>query len=153
MKDKLKKGGAIVFTAVAAFFAVPAAASFAATPPEPVITQEQTQTLAQVSLSALTVTIIVSLVIPIITGIITKYSVPSWIKGLITLVLNAVNALVSTALVADGTAVISKPTFIAWFIGLTVSVATYAGIYRPAGLTSTPNSSGGAKLAGRPPNA
>ena len=151
MKNKIRKAGLVVFTAMASFFLIPSVVASAATPPEPVITNEQTQTLAQVSLSALTVTIIISLLIPIVVGIITKYSVPSYIKGLITLVLNAVNALLTTALVADGTAVISKPTFIAWFLGLAISVATYAGVYKPLGVTSTPNPDGKALLAGKPP--
>jgi hypothetical protein len=94
-------------------------------------------TIASLRLSALTVQVVLALVIPIVTGLLTKYSVPSAVKGLTTLVLNAVAALVTTATLADGTAVISKPTFIAWMLGLVVSVATYAGVYAPAGLTSS----------------
>lgn len=100
-------------------------------------------TVAEIRLSALAVTLVVSLFIPIATGIVTKASLSSWWKGLITLVLNLVNAAIVVAVVSDGSAVWSEETLIAALIGLAVSVATYAGIYKPAGVTSE----AGGKLA------
>lgn len=87
--------------------------------------------------SALTVTLFVSLFIPIVTGLLTKYSLSSGVKGLITLLLNAVSALIASATLADGTAVFSKSTFIAWVLALAISVATYAGVYKPLNITSS----------------
>lgn len=104
---------------------------------------DATDTVGEIRLSALAVTLVVALFIPIVTGIVTKASLSSWWKGLITLVLNLVNAAVVGAVVSDGGAVWSEETLIAALIGLAVSVATYAGIYKPAGVTSE----AGGKLA------
>lgn len=100
---------------------------------------DPTDTAAALSLSALTVTMVISLFIPIVNGIITKATLSSWVKGLLTLILNAVSAAVVTATVADGTAVFSEQTLIATLLGLAISVATYVGVYKPAGLTSSDN--------------
>lgn len=90
-----------------------------------------------VQLSALTVSLIVALLVPLITGVVTRYSTSSGVKGLITLVLNAGQALVVNATVADGTAIISRETFVAFSLSLAISIATYAGVYRPLGVTSS----------------
>lgn len=95
------------------------------------------------SLSALSVSLVVSLFIPVLVGLLTKSSLSSGLKGLGMLVLNAVNALVVSAVVADGTAVVSKETFVAFALSLAISVASYTGVYKPLGLTS----SEGGKLA------
>lgn len=88
-------------------------------------------TVASLELSALTVTAVVSLFIPIVVGLITKVDLnPLW-KGAINIVLSAVNAAVVTATVADGTAVFSKETLIAAFFGMVVSLATYLQVYKP----------------------
>ena len=89
------------------------------------------------TLSPFTVQIIASVLIPILTGLLTRVTLSSGVKGLITLVLNAIAALVITATVADGTAVISQVTFQQWALGLAISIATYVGVYRPAGVTSS----------------
>lgn len=95
-----------------------------------------------VTLSALTVSLVISLVIPVVTGILTKYSTSSGLKGLVTLVLNAVQSLVVAATVSDGSAVISEATFVTFSLSLAISIATYAGVYRPLNITSsTPNGS------------
>lgn len=95
------------------------------------------ETLERVQLSALTVSLIIGLLIPIVTGLVTKYSTSSGLKGLITLMLNAVQTLVVTATVADGTAIISRETFVNFCLALVISVASYAGVYRPLGVTSS----------------
>lgn len=88
-------------------------------------------TVASLELSALTVTAVVSLFIPIVVGLITKVDLnPLW-KGAINIVLSAVNAAIVTATVADGTAVFSKETLIAAFFGMVVSLATYLQVYKP----------------------
>jgi len=89
------------------------------------------------TLSALSVSLLISLIIPIVTGLVTKYSTSSGLKGLITLVLNAVQALVVSATVGDGTAVISEETFVVFCVSLAISIATYAGVYKPLNITSS----------------
>lgn len=106
------------------------------------------ESIAQVSLNVTVVTFLVSVAIPILVGIVTKASTSSGVKGVLTLVLNAANALIVQATVADGTAVFSKETFVNWFMALVVSIALYKGVYKPAGVTSTPNQEGVALLNG-----
>jgi hypothetical protein len=88
-------------------------------------------------LSATTVTVLVSVIIPIITGLLTKITTPPWVKSVVTIVLNAVNALVTTAVLADGTAVLSQGTLVTFIMGVVISVAAYAGVYKPANITSS----------------
>jgi hypothetical protein len=95
------------------------------------------ETAFSLSLSAMLVSVLLSAVIPIVTGLITKSSLSGWVKGLITLVLNYVSAAVVQATIADGGAFFSRESLIMSLIGLSISVATYAGIYQPANLTSS----------------
>jgi len=87
-------------------------------------------TIASLELSALTVTAIVSLFIPIVVGLITKAELKAVWKGAINIILSAVNAAVVTAVVGDGTAVFSRETLIAAFFGMVISLATYLQIYQ-----------------------
>lgn len=80
---------------------------------------------------------IVALVIPLITGLLTKFTLPSWVKGLITIVLNAIAALIITGTQADGTAIMSNAALMTMIYGVLVSVVSYVSVYKPAGLTST----------------
>jgi hypothetical protein len=89
------------------------------------------------NLDATAVSLIISLVIPVLTGLVTKVTLPGAAKGVLTLVLNGVAALVTTATLADGTAVLSGQTVVTWLIGLGVSVAMYLGVWKPAGVTSS----------------
>ncbi len=93
--------------------------------------------MAEIELSAVTVTFIVSFFIPVLTGLLTKISTSSGVKGLVTLVLNAVNAVVVGNMVADGSVALSKETLVTFFLGLAISVASYAGVYKPLNITSS----------------
>lgn len=88
-------------------------------------------------ISANYVTVLVSVVIPLIVGLMTKYTLPSGVKGLITLVLNAVNALVTSAVTMGSSMVISQATFNTWILGLVVSIGMYLGVYKNLGFTSS----------------
>lgn len=94
-------------------------------------------TTSSLKLDALTVQVAVGMLIPIVVGLITKFSTSSGVKALAMLILNAVQTLIVTATMADGTAIISKQTFIAWALALVVSVASYAGVYKPLNVTSS----------------
>lgn len=93
--------------------------------------------MADIELSALTVTFIVSFFIPVLTGLLTKVTTSSGVKGLVTLVLNAVNALVVGNMVGDGTVALTQETLVTFFLGLSISVASYAGVYKPLNVTSS----------------
>jgi small basic protein len=80
---------------------------------------------------------VISLLIPILTGLLTKYTLPSSVKAIMTIVLNAAAALVLTAMQADGTAVISNAALLTFIYGTTISVVSYLGLYKPVGLTSS----------------
>lgn len=88
-------------------------------------------------ITAPVVMFVVSLLIPIANGLLTKYTLSSGVKAVITIVLNAVAALVLTATQADGTAVISNSTLLTFVFGTIVSVVSYLGLYKPVGLTSS----------------
>lgn len=93
--------------------------------------------MENIELSAFMVTLIVSAVIPVLTGLLTKLTTPGWVKGSLTLFLNAVNALVMGGVMADGSAVLTKEAVVTALIGFVVSVSTYNGIYKPANLNSS----------------
>jgi len=88
------------------------------------------------TLSPLTVQIIVSMLIPIAIGLLTKSTLSSGVKAVMMLVFNGVAALIIAHTVEDGGAVITQATFFQWAIGLVVAIATYAGVYVPWKLTS-----------------
>jgi hypothetical protein len=88
-------------------------------------------------IAAPVVMFVISLLIPIVNGLLTKYTFPSSVKAVITIVLNAVAALVVTATQADGTAVISNTALLTFIFGTTISVVSYLGLYKPTGLTSS----------------
>jgi len=103
----------------------------------PVVEQiEPTDTLASLELSATMVTLLISLIIPVIVGLVTKADLPSQWKGLASLVLNLVSAGIVNATVSDGTAVWSTETLTVALIAAAISVTTYLGIYKPIDLNA-----------------
>lgn len=92
---------------------------------------------ADIHLTPLTVSILISFVIPVITGLATKYGTSPKIKSLITLVLNAVQALVVTATMTDGSAIFTQAALTAFAISLAISITVYLGVYRPFDITSS----------------
>jgi hypothetical protein len=93
-------------------------------------------TVAEIRLSALTVTLVISVFIPILTGVLTKLDTSATVKAVVNLVLNAVNAAIVAAVVADGSAIFSEEVIITTLIGMAVSVASYLGFYRPVELNA-----------------
>lgn len=94
-----------------------------------------TETAAFV-ISAPVVVVILGTVVPLVTGLLTKYTLSPGIKGLITVLLNAVVAAITTAIVADGSAVFSNQTLLTFVLGLVSSTAAYYNVWKPNGLTS-----------------
>lgn len=91
-----------------------------------------------IHLSALTVTLVIGFFIPIATGILTKVSTHPGLKGLLTLVFNAVQALIVGGIVGpDGGHTWSQATLIAFLLALCVSIASYTGFWKPNKITSS----------------
>ena len=93
--------------------------------------------VARVQMSALTVQMVLGLLVPIAVGLLTKLSTSSGVKAVLMLILNAVQTLIVQATMADGSAVIDKATFFSWLLATVISVAMYAGVYKPLNVTSS----------------
>lgn len=128
----MKKALLALLLLMGVMFAVSPSA-FADVPTSPA----STNSVAELELSALSVQLLIGLVVPIVVGLITKLTTSSGLKALVMLVINAAQTLLVQATMADGTAIISKQTFIVWIFALIVSVASYAGVYKPLNLTSS----------------
>jgi hypothetical protein len=87
--------------------------------------------IASLTLSPFTVVVISALVIPILTGLLTKLEASAQTKALVTLVLSIVAGAVNTATQADGTALFSQALVQNTVLTLATSVATYLGVYKP----------------------
>lgn len=105
-------------------------------------TEPLTEVTSQIEFDAFTVTALVSLVIPVLTGLLTKVNAAPAVKQVVTIVLAAVNTLVVNATVGDGGAVITKENFLLWAVSTAIAVTTYLGIYKPhdANAKLSPNS-------------
>lgn len=87
--------------------------------------------MSQITLSAWLVTLISTFVIPIITGLLTKYNAGPGLKQFVTAILSAVAGLISSGSMPDGTATFSKETLLLVLTTFIVTQATYLGIYKP----------------------
>jgi small basic protein len=110
--------------------------------------------------SAPVILAITGLVIPLLTGLLTKLTLASWIKGVLMIFLNAIAAAVVTATRSDGTAVFSVEMLMSTIYGAVISSVIYLNVYRHAGLTSShpagklaPSSGIGPKVEDTPPHA
>lgn len=131
---KYVKRAAIAFVVAATAFFVVGGTAFAQDAPPPV--HADTTDTSTLVLAAPLVTIIVSLLIPLVNGLITKTTTNAGVKAIITIVLNAVSALITTGLLADGTAAFSSTTLFTWLVGTIISIASYVGLWKPMTLTS-----------------
>lgn len=88
---------------------------------------------------------IISLFIPVVTGLLTKSSASATIKQVATIVLAAANALfVSNQ--HEGGAVISRETGLLWLVSTGIAVTTYLGIYKPHDLNEKTSVTDGVAL-------
>lgn len=122
--------------AILAILAVPSPVFAQSDPPlDPAGPVALDDTMASVRLSALVVTMLVGTVIPVLVGLLSRWN--SKHKGALMIVLNVATALITTATLADGTAVFSQQMLITVVPGLVTSLATYYGILKPNGITSS----------------
>ena len=89
-------------------------------------------------LTPYTVTLILGFVIPLVNGLVTKYTTPAWVKAVVGLVLAAVAGVINVSLTEGGGAVISQSTLKSAGLTFIVAVAAYAGVWKPFSLTSSP---------------
>lgn len=130
-----------------AMFAVLAAPSIAsAQDPAPPV-QLEADTVSTIVVAAPIVTIIVSLLIPLINGFLTKASTPTAVKAIGTIVLNSIWALFANGVLVDGSATFSTATLYTAILGSVISIAMYAGVYKPVNVTS--NAGGSLANVGR----
>lgn len=92
--------------------------------------------VSTVVIAAPIVTVIVSLLIPLINGFLTKASTPTSVKAIGTIVLNAAWALIANGVLADGSSVFSTSTLYTAILGTIISITTYVGVYKPINVTS-----------------
>lgn len=117
----------------------------------PVVAGAQTEdetlaTATGLTLSAVGVSLLISVIIPIVTGIVTKSGLSGTWKGIITLFLSAVTAVVTVGTLGDGSAFISWDALILALMNFAIAVATYLGIYKQGGLTNSVNGPAAPKL-------
>lgn len=128
--------------AVAAVVAIPSVALAAAEPTPPVVNVDTTD-VSTITVAAPLVTIIVSLLIPVLNGLLTKPSTPTAVKAIGTIILNAAAALIINGVVSDGSSTFSDTTLYTALLGAVISIVSYVGIYKPINVTSNE----GGKLA------
>lgn len=135
--NTIKRSLAVVAVAVGVVVCAPSIASASAPPPVEV----DTTNTSTVAIAAPLVTVIVSLLIPLVNGFLTKPTTPSGVKAIGTIVLNAVWALFANGVLADGSALFSSATLYTALLGCVISIASYAGVYKPMNVTSNPGGS------------
>lgn len=140
---KLHKLRVALVAFVLAFVIAPTtiASAFVASAPPPV--HADTTDVSTVVIAAPIATVIVSFVIPLINGLITTAGTPGWVKGVVTIILNAVWALFAAGTLADGSAAFSSTALFTAVLGVLISLASYAKVFKPMNATSN----SGGKLA------
>jgi hypothetical protein len=86
---------------------------------------------------AAVVQLIISGLIPIATGLLTKYTLPGWIKGLMTLLFSALTAFFARVVGDSGEAVFTMAMVYNALFNYVIAVAVYFGIYKQANITSS----------------
>jgi hypothetical protein len=97
----------------------------------------QASTSADFIVDASTITIFLGFVVPFLVGLLTKLNASPKIQAITLLVINAIVAYVTTSQVADGGAVFSKESFIAFALGLFASISSYFGVWKPTNAAQT----------------
>lgn len=83
------------------------------------------------TLSTDLVTLILTLLIPVATGLVTKSTAPDRVKAIVALVLAGVVTLIGQARTDTGAAIISTQMAGQWAMTVAVQLAAYLGVYRP----------------------
>lgn len=94
-------------------------------------------TLAQVRLSVVMVTMITGAVMPLLVGLVTNIRDSSFVKGVLQLVLNTVSAFILQATMVDGSVAFSKQTAVVALVGMITSMVAYYNVWKAKGITSS----------------
>lgn len=86
---------------------------------------------AALTLSAFTVLVITSLLIPVATGLLTKAAASPTVHQIVTALISIVAGVITTNTQLDGTAVVSLVTLQYAGLAFLIATAGYLGIYRP----------------------
>lgn len=101
---------------------------------------EMTETI---TISALLVYTITTLLLPVLTGFVTKSNASALAKQLWTGLFATINAIVVAGTQLDGTAILSLPTVLLAIVSWLVATFTYLGFYEPNKLNEKLAPSGG----------
>lgn len=89
------------------------------------------------TLDAQIVLFITGTLLPLLVGVVTKMSSPSWAKAWLHAILSLVSGIVIVATKVDGTAVISKQTVITAVLVWITGMAAYHGFLKPTWIAPT----------------
>ncbi len=82
-------------------------------------------------LSGNVVTLVLGVLIPVLTGLVTKAEGSTTVKQIVAIVLSGAAALLANAVGDDGQAVVSVQTLFDAVVIWVIQIATYLGIYKP----------------------
>jgi len=83
------------------------------------------------NLSAAAVTFVVSVLLPLANGIVTKFNASNTVKIVVSMTTAAIAALIVQATVADGSAIFTKELVERAIFMYLVQLLTYLGVYKP----------------------
>jgi hypothetical protein len=85
----------------------------------------------EIVLDANLVTLIAGVLIPVLTGLITKYEGSTAVKQIVAIVLSGAAAMLAAAVSETGDAVLTVQTLFDAAVIWVIQIATYLGIYKP----------------------
>lgn len=85
----------------------------------------------ELALTPTLVLILVSVLIPILTGLLTKINASTTLKQVVTIILAGANAVIVSNLGEDGGAVLTDSVITDALVSWTVAIASYLGVYKP----------------------
>lgn len=88
-----------------------------------------------IMIDALTVSMLIGVVLPIVVGIITKLGAPRGLQSVLLLFLASVLGLIVNATITNGTAVFSVEAILTAGIGWVTAIASHYGLLKPTGIT------------------
>ena len=132
----MKKALALVAVSIGTFMFLGGVASATVDSVAPAPPVDVPAEVSTVAIAAPIVTLIVGLVIPLFTAILTKATWPSYIKAIIMVVLNGIAAFITSSILPDGSVKFTSVTFWTWLIGIGISIGSYVAAYKPNNITS-----------------
>lgn len=84
-----------------------------------------------ITIDATLTSLIIATLLPLVVGVITKASAPSWVRVVALIVLNAIGGAIAVSITDDGAAVVSKETMINTLQMVVQSIAVYYGVWKP----------------------